>query len=145
MDKSLPLNERSVRADRTERHLRPHPKLRMAITAAAMTLMASTASAVQAADLSPHLRDVIEDAFAPNLVLPETARWRFDPVRPYLDGQKLVCGWVDYQSAMRTYVGAHRFYAILDGAVVKQAQINDPGQDVSGNLAYKLKLLCGGD
>jgi hypothetical protein len=116
----------------------------MALALAVALLLGVTASAAQAQDLTPHLRDAIEDALAPDLVFPETANWRFDPIKPYLGTQKLVCGWVDYQSAERKYVGAHRFYAILDGATVTKAQINDPSEDISGSLASKLKLLCGG-
>jgi hypothetical protein len=94
--------------------------------------------------LGQHLMDVVEDYLAPTLVLPETAEWSFDPLKPYLSGQTLVCGWVDYQSSARQYVGKHRFYAILDGSRVTAAQIYDRAEDNAGNIAKKFVAICGG-
>jgi len=93
--------------------------------------------------LSQHLRDLIEDYLAPTLVLPETAEWSYDPVKPFVGGQTLVCGWVNYQSSVRKYVGMHRFYAILQGNTVNDAEIYDPAEDNAGNIAKKFVTICG--
>lgn len=80
---------------------------------------------------------------APAMVLPETAIWQFAPIKPYLGSQRLACGAVNYQSAMRRYMGFHRFYAILDDDRVILAQIQNDGQDPAGRLRNKLDFLCG--
>jgi hypothetical protein len=88
-------------------------------------------------------RDLVEEALAPNLVLPQTAMWQFAALKPYVDGARLICGWVNYQSLMRRYVGIRRFYAILDEDRVTLAQIEDDQSDPSGRLHGKLDMLCG--
>jgi hypothetical protein len=112
----------------------------------ALTLLAATAAAAMPAgaqELTLHQRDLVEDAMAPKMVLPETAIWEFGPFKPYLGTTKLVCGRVNYQSAMRQYVGFHRFYALMDGEDVTLIQIQDDPTDPSGKLRAKLDFLCG--
>ncbi len=88
-------------------------------------------------------QDAIEDYLSPNFVLPQTSVWRFADVKPYIGGQVLVCGKVNFQSAMQRYLGFHRFYAALDHDRVVLAQIESPVDDPSGRLSEKLDLLCG--
>jgi len=89
------------------------------------------------------IRDIIEDAISPKLVLPETARWDFQSIAPYPGGDKVVCGRVDYQSSARQYVGFHRFYAVMDGTRINTLQLEDPPTtDVSGQQAAKFRMLC---
>ena len=88
-------------------------------------------------------QDLIEDHFIPNFVLPQTSIWRFSDVRPYIDGQTLICGKVNFQSAMRRYVGFQRFFAAIDHDQIILAQLENPDEDPSGKLAAKLDLLCG--
>ncbi len=89
------------------------------------------------------IRDIIEDAISPKLVLPETARWDFQSISPYPGGDKVVCGRVDYQSSARQYVGYHRFYAVMDGTTISTLQLQDPPTtDVSGQQAAKFRMLC---
>ena len=88
-------------------------------------------------------QDTIEDYLVPNFVLPQTSIWRFADVKPYIGGQTLVCGKVNFQSAMRRYQGFHRFYAVLDQGRVTLAQIENHDEDTSGRLTEKLDLICG--
>jgi hypothetical protein len=89
------------------------------------------------------IRDAVEAAIAVHLVLPETARWTFEFMAPYITGGKVVCGRVDYQSAMRTYVGAKRFYAVVKHGVVTLSQLQDPPFiDTTGAEARDFALLC---
>ncbi len=88
-------------------------------------------------------QDTVEDYLVPNFVLPQTSIWRFADVKPYVGGQTLICGKVNFQSAMRRYQGFHRFYAVLTNGRVTLAQIDNPDEDVSGRLGEKLDLLCG--
>ena len=88
-------------------------------------------------------RDAIEDFLLFNFVYPQTSIWQFGDTKPYIGSQTLVCGKVNFQSAMRSYGGFKRFYAALDHGRVTVAQIDNPYEDVSGRLAAKLDLLCG--
>ena len=123
------------------------PSLRLVVS----TILALACSgilacgATQAATDEPTLpqRDAVEEWLSGNMVLPETALWKFEPVKPYLGSGKLLCGAVNYQSLMRRYVGYHRFYAIMYDDRVTLAQIENPGEDPSGRLHAKLELLCG--
>jgi hypothetical protein len=100
-------------------------------------------AAAQGQELTQQQRDMIADAMAPQLVLPETAQYRFDAPKPYVDGASVVCGQVNYQSAGRVYTGFHNFYAILQNGAVTLAQIDAPDEDATGKLRLKLKVLCG--
>ena len=77
-------------------------------------------------DVPANVRDQVEAALAPNLVIPETAIWSFAFMAPYVNGGNVVCGAVDYQSAMRVYVGPKRFYAFVKRGVVTFSQLQDP-------------------
>ena len=97
-----------------------------------------------AADEVPtQLRDKIEEKLSDAFLAPQMTLWRFDAELPYISGDHVVCGWVNFQSAEQKYVGFHQFYAIVSGDQVTLAQIDDPVSDVSGQLADKLKMLCG--
>jgi hypothetical protein len=88
-------------------------------------------------------QDLIEAEISRQLVLPQTALWQFDFKAPYGDGGELVCGSVNYQSAMRKYLGPQRFYAILKNGAVKHAQLQDPPYvDPTGAEAERFKLFC---
>jgi len=89
------------------------------------------------------IRDLVEAEIAPHLVLPETAKWDFEFMAPYITGGKVVCGRVDYQSAMRRYVGPKRFYAIIKHGAVSVSQLQDPPfLDSTGAEARDFALLC---
>lgn len=88
------------------------------------------------------VRDTVEEHFAANFVLPQTSVWRWDGIRPYLPGQRAVCGWVNFQSASHVYVGFHQFYAIVDSSKVVLGQIASPDEDNTGMLAAKLRVVC---
>ncbi len=88
-------------------------------------------------------RDRIQDNLSTAFVRPQLAIWHFDGERTYIGADRLVCGWVNFQSAQQTYVGYHQFYAIVRYGKVTLAQIDDPVSDTSGKLAEKLKGLCG--
>ena len=106
-------------------------------------VLAGSPTGVFAEEVSLGVRDGIEDKLSPAFLSPQTTLWRFDSEKPYVSGKRVVCGWVNFQSAQQTYVGYHQFYAmILDGQVIL-AQIDDPVSDTSGELAVKLKALCG--
>jgi hypothetical protein len=104
----------------------------------------------RAADLPPgtesvplDIRDAVKAAIAVHLVLPETAKWTFEFMSPYVTGGTVVCGRVDYQSAMRQYVGAKRFYAVVKHGVVTLSQLQDPPFiDTTGAEARDFALLC---
>jgi len=88
-------------------------------------------------------QDLVEAELSPQLVLPQTALWQFDFRAPYGPGGEVVCGRVNYQSAMRKYLGPQRFYAIIKGGVVKHAQLQDPPYvDPTGAEAERFSLLC---
>lgn len=94
-------------------------------------------------DVPSNVRDQVEAALAPNLVIPETAIWSFAFMAPYVNGGNVVCGAVNYQSAMRVYVGPKRFYAFVNRGVVTFSQLQDPPViDTSGEEAKKFHLLC---
>lgn len=97
----------------------------------------------QAEDSSLHQRDLVIAKLDNQLVIPETALWRWAPLKPYLGSVKLVCGEVNYESSTRKYQGYHRFYALVDSDRVTLAQIEDARQDPSGRLKEKLDDLCG--
>ena len=115
-------------------------KLKALLAAGLAALMAGP---VRAEELTAHERDLVQEWLAPNMVLPNMALWQFGPFKPYVGSARLVCGTVNFQSAMRRYVGSHRFYAILDDGRVTLAQIQDDQQDTSGRLHKKLDFLCG--
>ncbi len=113
------------------------------VAAAVLAQPGVAGAAAQAPELTPQQRDMVEDAMASELVLPETATYRFDPPKPYLGGAELICGAVNYQTAARHLSGFHNFYAIVSDGKVTLAQIYQPDEDASGKLHYKIKLLCG--
>jgi len=89
------------------------------------------------------VRDIVEDAIAKDLPLPETAEWHFDFMAPYAGGGDVVCGQVNYQSLQRKYVGLNNFYAIVKSQEVTLAVLQSPAWfDTTGQEAVKFKLLC---
>ncbi len=94
-------------------------------------------------DVSVALQDIVEAAMAANFIRPQTNMWRFDGLKPYVLGDHVVCGYVNFQSAGARYLGFHQFYAVVHNDAVTLAQIDDPDNDGTGQLAAKLRLLCG--
>jgi hypothetical protein len=89
------------------------------------------------------MQDLIEAEISPQLVLPQTALWQFDFKAPYSEGGELVCGRVNYQSAMRKYLGPQRFYAIIKNGAVQRVQLQDPPYvDPTGAEAERFRLFC---
>jgi hypothetical protein len=89
------------------------------------------------------MQDLVEATLSPHMVLPQTAHWYFDFMAPYSEGGDVICGSVDYQSAMRKYLGPQRFYAIIKHGVVSIALLQDPPfVDTTGAEAERFKFLC---
>jgi hypothetical protein len=89
------------------------------------------------------IRDKIEEYFRPEFILPQTNIWRFDSIKPFISGDQVVCGWVNFQSAAQLFVGYRQFYAIVHQGDISLAQMSDVAEDTSGARASKLALLCG--
>jgi hypothetical protein len=87
---------------------------------------------------------LIQSHFSPNLVLPATALWRFDSVKPYGGGGDLVCGHVNFQNSMRRYLGFLGFYAVVRSNKVALGGIeaDDPMQDPTGAFKFAYHNLC---
>jgi hypothetical protein len=124
------------------------PLLHAVCTALSLSLLAA-AHAIGAAlpagteSVPIETQDLVEAAIAPQLVLPQTALWQFDFEAPYREGAQVVCGTVNYQSAMRKYLGPQRFYAIIKAGEVTLSQLQDPPYvDPTGAEAARFKLLC---
>jgi hypothetical protein len=105
------------------------------------------APAVAAAEADTLVPDAIqrrvEDYFAGRFVYPDTSTWVFASIEPYPGSAKIVCGTVDYQNAMRKYVGPKHFYAILDDSSISGVGIEeDESEDRTGEAAFKMKTLC---
>ncbi len=111
--------------------------------ASAWIIGAAVPQAAHAAEVDQDVRDKVEDSLAGVFVRPQTTIWRFDEYKPYVDGDHVVCGWANFESAQQSYVGYHQFYAIMHDGAVTLAQIADPLSDTSGKLAEKLDELCG--
>ncbi len=107
------------------------------------SVFAGVPAGAAAGEVATEIRDRIEEKLSPAFLLPQTTLWQFDAELPFVGGEHVVCGWVNFQSAQQKYVGFHQFYAILSGGAVTLAQIDDPVSDTSGELADKLKTLCG--
>ncbi len=91
----------------------------------------------------PDVQELIENALAAELVLPESAIWDFRFIGHFPGGGDIVCGFVNYQSAGRHYEGPKHFYAILDGRKIEVKQLEDPpALDASGQQARKFKVFC---
>ncbi len=106
-------------------------------------VMCACAGAARADDVPVALQDTVEAAMALNFIRPQTTVWRFDGVKPYVLGDRVVCGYVNFQTASAHYLGYHQFYAVIHEGTVALAQIDDPANDSSGQLAAKLRQLCG--
>ncbi len=94
-------------------------------------------------EVTLQMRDQIEDRLSSAFIAPQTAIWHFDADLPYVGAERVVCGWVNFQSAQQKYVGFHQFYAIFSSGQITVSQIEDPVSDTSGELAEKLKAFCG--
>jgi hypothetical protein len=89
------------------------------------------------------IRDKVEAYFQAAFVLPQTNIWHFDSIKPYIEGDQVVCGWVNFQSAAQAYVGFHQFYAIVHQGEIGLGQMDNPVEDTTGARLEKLNLLCG--
>ena len=107
------------------------------------TMMCAFAVPARAEDVPVAMQDAVEAAMAIDFVRPQTNTWHFDSVKPYVLGDRVVCGYVNYQTAGARYLGFHQFYAVIHDGAVSLSQISDPDNDASGQLAAKLLLLCG--
>jgi hypothetical protein len=105
--------------------------------------LAATSPGAGASPVPLDIRDKVEEYFRQGFVLPQTNIWRFDSMKPYVSGDQVVCGWVNFQSAAQVFVGFHQFYAIIHQGEISLAQMSDPGEDTTGARADKLALLCG--
>ena len=123
--------------------MKPWPAPLPACLLAAALCLAGRAA--RADDVPTLTRDRIEENLAGVFIAPQTAIWHFSYEKPYVSGERVVCGWVNFQSAQQRYVGYHQFYAIINDGQVDLAQIEDAVSDTTGKLADKLKLLCGDD
>ncbi len=94
-------------------------------------------------EVSPQIREQIEEKLSDAFLAPQTTLYRFDADMAYVSGKRVVCGWVNFQSAGQKYVGYHQFYAIISAGQVILTQVDDPVSDTTGELAAKLKTLCG--
>jgi hypothetical protein len=119
-------------------------------TLLAVCLMLCGAGLARSATLPPgttsvplDMQDLVEASLSPQMVLPQTARWNFEFMAPYMTGGNVVCGTVNYQSAMRIYLGPQRFYAIIKHGVVTIALLQDPPfVDTTGAEAARFRVLC---
>ncbi len=118
-------------------------RLWLAIGAINLTMLAGAPGPAAADDVSTPVRDRIEEKLSGAFLAPQTTIWHFDTDKPYVSGKRVICGWVNFQSAQQTYVGFHQFYAIVYNGEVLLSQIDDPVSDTSGELAAKLNSLCG--
>lgn len=113
----------------------------------AAVLASAAVPCLAAADADPQIPETmkrrIEAQFAGRFVYPETTDWRFKSIAPYPGGWKVVCGTLNYQNAMRRYVGEKHFYAILDDDSFSTIGIDmDENEDRTGEGAFKMKTLC---
>jgi hypothetical protein len=111
------------------------------LLAAALTLLATRAAANPVP--IPEQR-IIQDHFAPHLVLPELAIWRFETLTPYAGGGDLVCGHVNFQNSTRQYFGFKGFYAVVVGKKVTSSgiQATNAVQDPTGAFEFAYAELC---
>ncbi len=107
------------------------------------SVIAGLPGGAAAGEVTTETRDRIEEKLSDAFLAPQTTLWQFDAELPYVSGERVVCGWVNFQSAQQKYVGFHQFYAIVANGLVTLAQIDDPVSDTSGELANKLSTLCG--
>ena len=115
----------------------------LTVGALAFGVLVESPGMAAADEVTVPLQDRIEANLSSNFFSPQTTVWHFDADIAYVSGERVVCGWVNFQSAQQTYVGYHQFYAIVSDGEVTLAQIEDAVSDVSGELAAKLKTLCG--
>ena len=116
----------------------------LAAGALGVAVLAGLPGRASADEVSTLVRDRIEEKLSDAFISPQTTLWHFDGDKLYVGGERVVCGWVNFQSAQQTYVGYHQFYAMVADSQVTLAQIDDPVSDTSGELSAKLKSLCGG-
>ncbi len=118
-------------------------RLWLTIGAVGFAMFAWVPGPASADEVAVPVQDRIEEKLSSTFFSPQTTLWHFDTEKAYVNGERTVCGWVNFQSAQQTYVGYHQFYAIIDHGEVRLAQIEDPVSDTTGVLASKLKSLCG--
>jgi hypothetical protein len=123
-------------------------KPRLAPAALAAALLALVGSrCLAASDVDPQVpvtvQRRVEEKFAGRFVYPDTTEWQFNSISPYPGGWKVVCGTLNYQNAMRRYVGVKHFFAILDDDSFSTVGIDlDANEDRTGEAAFKMKTLC---
>jgi len=104
------------------------------------------AAAALAADVPVDTKRLIQSHFAPTLVLPATAIWRFDGMKPYGGGGDMVCGKVNFQNSTRRYIGFLGFYAVIrNGKVgISGIEAENVMQDPTGAFKFAYHNFCGG-
>ncbi len=87
---------------------------------------------------------LVQAHFAPILVLPATAIWRFEVLKPYAGGGDLVCGHVNFQVSTRRYLGFLGFYAVVQNGKVANGGIEADSeiQDPTGAFKFAYQTLC---
>ena len=95
------------------------------------------------AKVPPDTQFLVESAFAPQLVLPATAMWRFEYMKPYGSGQ-IVCGHVNFQRSTRQYIGFLGFYAVVrHGRVgISGIEAENAMQDPTGSIKFAYDSMC---
>ncbi len=107
-----------------------------------LLLMAAQADAVAAVPVP--MQRSIQGYFAPTMVLPALALWRFENIKPYGGGGDLVCGEVNYQDSTRQYLGYLGFYAVVRNGKVTMGGIRaaNEAQDPTGAFEFAYSKLC---
>jgi hypothetical protein len=94
-------------------------------------------------DVSKEERDLVTGFFRKFLVLPDNAVWRFESVRPFLNGD-VVCGHVNYQNSDRRYLGFVGFYAEIRHGEVRESGMEPQlkAEDPAGAIEFAYQIHC---
>lgn len=109
---------------------------------AVASLPGHAARAAQEEPVSFDLQDKVIAKIGRLLVMPETARWVFDFIRPDPGGGQIVCGKVDYQDSTKKYQGPHRFFAIYSRDKVNQVMVESTDPSRNRSLDVDFAALC---
>ena len=98
----------------------------------------------RATPVPPDVQQRVIAVFSANLVLPDTAVWRFENYVPFPDGGNVACGTVNYQDSTKVYIGWRGFFAVVRGPEITTKGIlpRYKGQDPTGGAMYDYNLLC---
>ncbi len=98
-----------------------------------------------AGDVPLKTQRLVQQHFAPQLVLPATALWRFDVIKPYQGGGDIVCGKVNFQNSTRRYIGYLGFYAVVrNGTVgISGIEAENTMEDPTGAFKFAYQNFCG--